>query len=175
MFPMQGMGSNGMGMAGGSGLGGGGLDPHTLMLMAAMMNGGGGGMSGAPGVGTPLMPSGSSPMSNFIGARPPVGGMAPVVGGGMAGPPQAPVMPQPGGQQQPMDIASILKTPAGLQSLLAALRGNQEGLKANPDQQPTGGIPPGAQGAGGQTDPMMALRQLMSLGAAIPGMGQGYT
>lgn len=151
MFPMQGMGSNGLGMAGGSGLGNNAnaMDPRLMAILGAAMSGGGGGMGGAP-QSSPLMPNGSTPMSQFIGARPALAGVAPVVGGGMAGPSMAPPPPMVSGappQGGGMDIASILKTPAGLQSLLNALKGNQEGLKPTDGQPPTGGIPPAPPGA----------------------------
>ena len=134
MFPLQGMGSNGLGMAGGSGLGGGGMAGVDPRMLAALM--GGGGMQGAP---SPLAQGGAmTPMANMIG-----GGMSAPRGGGM--PPSLPGLPPVAGAgmagpQQPNGIASIMSTPQGLQALLAALKGGQTGL-------PNGGVPPAPPGA----------------------------
>lgn len=146
MYPMMGMGSNGLGVAGGGGLGQGQLDPRMIAMLSLMGGGGGGGAM--PMAGGPLSAPAGGPMSQFIGARPPVGGMtpgasggsmAPVVGGGMPGPQLgAPTgIPQPGAGGV-MDIASMLKTTAGLKALLDTLKGKQEGLPPGTPPAPPG-------------------------------------
>ncbi len=198
MFPMQGMGSQGLGMAGGAG-----LDPRILAMLGSALGGmqGGGGMPAPSGGPINAALGGMSPMSQFIGARPPIGagpmgsGMAPVVGGAMAAPPLPSGMPTaPGATANPLatagtGIADMLKTTQGLQSLLNTLKGGQTGLTPQQNAAPTGGLPPvGPQGMtqqGASMDPMAFLRQLLGSGAAglfggggmgagIPS-GQGYT
>lgn len=177
LFPMQGLGSNGLGAAGGMGLSG--IPPQLAALLGS---GGGGGMPGAPGGGMPGMPGAGmaggpgSPLSAYIGAQHPMMG-----GGGAMMPPIPAGAGQPPQQQQ--GIASMLGNPQGLQQLLAALKGGQTGLPMTQSGAPTGGMPnqtpgvganqvvPGMGGAGG--NPMMNLPMLLRQLGMFGGMTGG--
>lgn len=197
LYPMQGMGSNGLGMAAGGGLGGaGGISPQLLALLSQMGMGGGGMPNAMPG--NPLMPGAAgtpgSPMSSFIGAHPALAGMIPGaggMGGGVAptqqlGPnatPQGLGQAMAGQQGQPGTaggLGGMMSNPQQLMSLLAALKGSQTGVPpGNPGSVPSSGMQPGTNipnqavsglGApGANPNLMLALRNLGMFGGITGG------
>lgn len=180
MFPMQGLGSNGLGI----GAGGGMMDPRLM----ALLQGGGGGMGGGGAPQTPMS------MIN-IPQRPMMGGGGPMMA------PAAPqnAQPQPwaaqGGAGGGGGLAAMLGDPAKLKALLDMLKGSQTGLPAQGQPGasgvPGGGSPlgapvapdmpgavPGAGGAmgapGGGIDLMALLRAMGSYGGMPMAGGGGY-
>lgn len=166
MYPLQGMGSNGTGMMGGAGGAGGSAGGLSPQMLALLLSAQGGGTSGLPNMpGNPLMPGAGgtpgSPMSNFIGAHPALGGVVPGAGGGGAigGPMGGAPMPAPGpagsstGAAAPSGAASLgnlMSNPQQLMALLTALKGGQSGVPQTPQQyagSPQAPVWPGAGGA----------------------------
>lgn len=151
LSPMIGMGSNGLSAGAGTSI------PPGLLAM--LMYGGGGVPAPTLGAGGGAAPSPATALM-----RPPQGGVPTTVA--------PPVMPQGAPQQAPTMMSSLGGSP-GLSGLLAALKGDQQGLAPSPAAGSGGQMAPpvlpGVSGAGG--NPLLNLPLLLR----SMGFGGGWT